>query len=116
MAGIVFFGTEDLKKTEKFYTERIGMKLWHDQGKCVILRHENMLLGFCGGKKETESTCITFFFTSRDEVDIMYRELKDISTSEPKLNEKFNIYHFWAKDPEERTLEFQYFLDDHLKI
>jgi hypothetical protein len=40
----------------------------------------------------------------------MYDQLKQISTSEPAVNEKYQIYNFFTKDPEGRTLEFQAFL------
>lgn len=116
MAGLIFFKTNDLELVREFYIERIGMKLWHDQGQCIILRYENLLMGFCQGEKETGGPCITFLYNSRARVDEEYERLKDIATTEPDLNTRFKIYHFWGKDPEGRTLEFQHFLDEHLKI
>ena len=41
---------------------------------------------------------------------VLYDQLKQISTSEPAVNERYQIYNFFTKDPEGRTLEFQAFL------
>jgi len=46
MSGLIFFTSNELEGVRKFYIERIGMELWHDQGACIILRHESFLLGF----------------------------------------------------------------------
>ncbi len=116
MAGLIFLRTGDLELIRDFYIGRIGMELWLDQGECIILKHENFLIGFCRGEKQEESPCITFFYDSTGEVDSMYEKLKDVSTSAPVENKNYNIYHFWAKDPEGRTLEFQRFLNEGLKV
>jgi hypothetical protein len=34
----------------------------------------------------------------------------DIAYDPPKINEKYEIYHFFASDPENRVIEFQSFL------
>jgi catechol 2,3-dioxygenase-like lactoylglutathione lyase family enzyme len=134
MAGIVFLQTENLDEITRFYRERMGMGLWLDQGGCRILRHGNMLLGFCavdggaganrsgGDSGGTPSAAglnrtgcadttgvITFFFPRTEEVDRAYREVMDVAVSEPKHNRNFGIYHFYAKDPEGRDVEFQCF-------
>ncbi len=128
MAGIVFFKTEDLDQITAFYRNRLGMGLWLDQGGCRVLRHGNMLLGFCTLPEESGGAAaageaaglnrngcadttgvITFFFPRTDEVDRAYRELVDVAVSEPKHNKSYRIYHFYAKDPEGRDIEFQCF-------
>lgn len=133
MAGIVFLKTEQLEDTSRFYQSRVGMGVWLDQGACRILRHGNMLLGFCdgagtggnesgsGGNTGTEAAglnrtgcadttgVITFFYPRTEDVDRAYRELSDVAISEPKHNPRFRIYHFYAKDPEGRDIEFQCF-------
>ena len=40
----------------------------------------------------------------------MYEMVSHIATSEPKKNEKYEIYQFFAQDPEGRVIEFQAFL------
>lgn len=110
MSGIVFFKSKDLRMMRDFYQNKLGMKLWLDQGKCLIFSHLGMLIGFCQSDvAETEGT-ITFLYDSIALVDAAHARHRDVATSPAKLNPAFNIYHFWAKDPEGRTLEFQYFL------
>ena len=110
MAGIIFFKTQAIDKLEKFYTERIGMQLWLRQADCIILRHENLLLGFCTRNEVDRAGMITFVYQSREQVDKIYARLKDLARESPGVNEKYRIYQFFAHDPEDRVLEFQYFL------
>ena len=107
--GIVFFKAHDLDTLESFYTQTIGCTLWLDQGACKIFQHGNMLFGFCRADEKDQQGVITFFYPERSQVDTMYRKLQDIALDSPKMNEKFNIYHFYARDPEGRSIEFQYF-------
>ncbi|MBW6514238.1 MAG: nitroreductase family protein [Candidatus Syntrophosphaera sp.] len=109
MSGIVFYKTKQLADTVKFYREKIGMEVWLDQGPCCILKSGNLLLGFCEGPEAETSGVITFFYDRREEVDAMYAKMKGLARHAPRLNEKFHIYHFYASDPEGRTLEFQHF-------
>lgn len=113
MSGIVFFRTENLERLKKFYRDRIGAELWKDQGKCLIFDRSGFKFAFCKGDEDPD-TCgvITFVFESRDEVDRIYEEIKDIATSKPTSRKpEFDIYQFYAEDPEGRTLEFQCFLE-----
>ena len=110
MAGLVFFGTANLDATVGFYTKRLGMKVWLEQEGCTLLEHGNFLLGFCKRKEPQVEGVITLFYEKKESVDEMYSQLKDISTSSPITNKRYNIYQFYAKDPEGRTLEFQTFL------
>lgn len=108
MAGIVFLKTSDIDSVKEFYMNKIGMKLWLDQDACIILRSGNLILGFCKGKEPQTEGVITFFYESREGVDNMYELLG--GENEPRENEEFRIYHFYAKDPEGRDVEFQTFL------
>lgn len=109
MSGIIFFRTKDLMKIKEFYLS-IGATVWLEQGDCVILKHSNLLLGFCKSEACEKNGVITFFYRTKEEVDLAYSELREIALAEPKENEKYRIYHFFAKDPENRTIEFQSFL------
>ncbi|MBU7011182.1 MAG: nitroreductase family protein [Theionarchaea archaeon] len=109
MSGILFFQTKDLHTVKKFYTD-IGATVWLDQKYCIILKHGNLLLGFCQSETCDTSGIITFFYPKKEEVDALYNTFKERAETEPKENEKFSIYHFFAKDPEDRTIEFQCFL------
>jgi catechol 2,3-dioxygenase-like lactoylglutathione lyase family enzyme len=110
MAGIVFLRTKNLEEITEFYKDKLDMKTWVEQPDIEILQHENFLIGF---HQQDESDCdslLTFFYSTTEEVDIMYGELREHATTEPKINGKYKIYNFFAKDPEGRTIEVQCFL------
>ncbi len=109
MNGIIFFRSQKLEKIKDFYLNKIGCKLWLKQTDCLIFQAGNMLLGFCDRENVDQNGIITFFYPTRKEVDAMYRELIDIAQKAPIMNSKYNIYQFFALDPEGRTLEFQWF-------
>jgi len=110
MSGIVFKKTKDLEQISNFYQNVIGMELWQDQDKCKIFEKGNLQLGFCEGDEIDNDGIITFYYNNKKEVDKVYNNGKLEVIEEPKENDKFNIYQFFAKDPEGRTLEFQTFL------
>ncbi|MEO0142436.1 MAG: VOC family protein [candidate division WOR-3 bacterium] len=110
MSGIVFFKTRDLNGIVEFYAKKIGMEEWLRQSGCVILRHGNMLLGFCQSEELENQGIITFFYQNTDQVYEMYKRFRLEALTEPTVNEKYNIYHFFIKDPEGRMVEFQTFL------
>ncbi|MHA1906191.1 MAG: VOC family protein [Candidatus Thorarchaeota archaeon] len=110
MGGIFFLRTTIQSELESFYTERLGMEKWLEQPDCIILRHGTLLLGFCQRNTAELEGMITFVYDSKEEVDMMYEKLSDIADDPPKINTKYQIYQFFAKDPEGRVLEFQIFL------
>lgn len=109
MAGIFFYKTRILHSISEFYTSTIGMEIWLEQEDCVILKHGNMLLGFCQREEVESAGFITFFYPSANEIDDMYLALKSIAIEAPQQNETYSIYRFFARDPENRLLEFQSF-------
>lgn len=111
MSGIVFLSTRLLDDTVRFYSSRMGMKVWIEQEDCTILRHGDLAIGFC--QRDAADVCgvITFWYATNAEVEACYQELKDLAEGEPRLNEKYRIYHFFLRDPEGRRLEVQRFLD-----
>jgi catechol 2,3-dioxygenase-like lactoylglutathione lyase family enzyme len=110
MAGIVFLRTAAFEKVRAFYTEQVGMAVWLEQPGIAILRHGNMLIGLHRQPEADLDGLITFFYETRDEVDEMHARLQGIAPGEPKENPKYQIYHFYALDPEGRKIEFQQFL------
>ncbi len=88
----------------------VGMDVWFEQEDCIIMQHGNLLLGFCERDTIDRAGIITFFYRTRDEVDAMYKKLTTRAHHAPQVNEKYKIYHFFAEDPENRTIEFQSFL------
>ena len=112
MSGITFFKTDKLQELKEFYQKRIGATLWKDQGQCLIFEKQGFRIGFCSSDGAPE-TCgiLTFVYDSKKDVDRAYQSLKDIAKDEPvSRRPDFDIYQFFAEDPEGRTLEFQCFL------
>jgi hypothetical protein len=110
LAGIVFFRTARLEEIVDFYVNDIGMHIWLEQEDCTILSHGNLLLGFCHRDIAEVEGMITFFYPGEEDVNTMHKMLEHIATSEPVINERYQIYQFFAEDPEGRALEFQAFL------
>lgn len=112
MSGLIFLPTSDLKALIPFYQSKLGMNIWLDQGDCAVLQHGNLLLGFCERPVEPFDGIITLFYETPEEVDAIYQALQDLAEEAPKENEAYRIYHFFARDPEDRRLEFQAFLHE----
>lgn len=110
VAGIIFFRTGMLNTIVDFYVNELGMHIWLEQTDCIILNHGNLLLGFYEREIAELEGMITLFYPSREDVDVIFNQLKHIATTEPSMNERYRIYQFFGKDPEGRTLEFQAFL------
>lgn len=123
MSGIVFYGTENRGGVVDFYREELGAETRLEQPDCTVLRHDNLLFGFCD-RDETE-TCgtLTFVYPDRAAVDEVRERLAAASdrrddasapgaVEEPRENERYDIYQLFAEDPDGRTVECQVFLDD----
>ncbi len=107
--GLVFFRTASLETVVRFYTERVGAQVWLEQRDCTILEHAGFRLGFCAGEEaETEGT-VTFVYPTRAGVDAAHGRMADVADDPPQFNERYDIYQFFATDPEGRTVEFQTF-------
>ncbi len=113
---IHFYKTYDLEAVRKFYGDVLNLPLFKDQGKCLIYdMNGHGKLGFCTHhpKQHANSTCITFVYERRIEVERMHERLKTRASNvgHLKTNDEFKIYHFFAEDPDGHTLEFQIFLN-----
>ncbi|MGA1792660.1 MAG: VOC family protein [Thermoplasmatota archaeon] len=112
MSGLIFLGTAMLDRIRDFYITEMGMEIWLEQAECIILKHGNLLIGFCKREEPDTQGIITLFFDDKEEVDRYYSRFSGSSEGPPKYNEKYRIYHFFARDPEGRRLEFQKFMHD----
>jgi nitroreductase/catechol 2,3-dioxygenase-like lactoylglutathione lyase family enzyme len=112
MSGLIFLPTSNLPAAITFYKSKLGMDLWLDQGDCAVMQYGNLLLGFCERSGGPFEGIITLFYETREEVDATHQTLQDLAEGPPKENEAYRIYHFFARDPEGRQLEFQTFLHD----
>ncbi len=109
MSGIVFFRTQNLEAMRGFYEDRVGCELWMDQGDVLIFRHGGFLVGFCDRDSTDREGLVTFFYETREEVDAKHELFADCADDAPKRNERYDIYHFFATDPDGRKVEFQHF-------
>ncbi|WP_049888369.1 MULTISPECIES: VOC family protein [unclassified Natrinema] len=108
MDGIVFFRTEHHDDVIEFYRD-LGAEIWLEQPGCTILEAGSFRVGFCAGSEAETEGIITFVFDDRDGVDELYEQLEARADGEPRFNDTYDIYQFFASDPEGRTVEFQTF-------
>lgn len=111
--GYVHFnGTNDIEETHKFYCEFLGLKLYLEQATCRIYELPGgNLLGFCEHMEVAKKGNMLTFLS--DDVDSVYADFIKAGYSvegEPRLNTKYNIYHFFTEDPDGHALEIQKFL------
>ncbi len=108
MDGIVFFATARYDQILEYYTD-LGATVWREQPDCTILEIGTCKVGFCARENADTDGIITFVYSERTGVDRMYERLEDDADEPPRLNDKYDIYQFFATDPEGRMVEFQTF-------
>jgi len=109
VSAITFFATTDLDRIVDFYVGEIGADVWLEQPDCTILKYDNQLLGFCECDEPDTEGILTFVFPDREGVDEMHRRLGERAREEPHENDEYDIYQFFATDPDGRTVECQTF-------
>lgn len=112
MAGIVFFGSTDYASIASFYETAVGAEVWLEQSGCTILAYDNLRFGFCEADETETSGMLTFVTEDRAGVDAYYDQFADRADAAPSVNPEYDIYQFFATDPEGRTMEFQTFLHE----
>jgi hypothetical protein len=110
MDGIVFFRTEQERRVVEFYRERLDAETWLDQDGCTILRVGGFKFGFCGRETTDDCGIVTVYVADRNRVDTLYDRLDDCARDPPEENDQYDIYQFFAEDPDGRTVEVQTFL------
>ncbi len=116
---VTFLYARDLGETAVFYEQILGLKLVLDQGSCRIYASGgDAYLGFCqtlGQHMDAPPTASNVILTLvSSDVDGWYEYLVGQGVGiekPPTLNEKFNIYHCFVRDPNGYLLEIQTFLD-----
>lgn len=114
--SVTWVYTMDLEGTSRFYAEILGLDLVLDQGGCRIYRWSaNSFLGVCFARpgRFVEPKGVVITFVSPD-VDGWHRYLVDKGVEPegaPTYSPEFNVYCFFAKDPNGYLLEFQQFRD-----
>ncbi len=113
MTGIVFFRTVKRADVVEFYTELLGFQQWLEQdGGCTILQRDNLLIGFCDADNAETEGIVTVAVEDREAVDRLYDELAVEARHPPEKNDEFDIYQFFADDPDGRAVEVQTFLHE----
>ncbi|MXR52578.1 VOC family protein [Halovenus sp. WSH3] len=113
MTGIVFFRTDQRRRIVEFYTERLGFEEWLEQdGGCTILQRDNLLVGFCDDDRPETEGVVTVVVEDRAAVEELYGSLEPRARGPPETNADFDIYQFFADDPDGRAVEVQTFLHE----
>ena len=116
---ITFLYTHDLALTAHFYEEIIGLKLKLDQGSCRIYKvSKNGYLGFCqrahaipsSAESDPPTTILTIVTSSVDSWLHYLGERKAQIEGPPATNDRYDLYHFFLRDPNGCLLEIQQFL------
>ena len=112
---ITFLYTNDLDSTSKFYEHVIGLDLILDQGSCRIYHTcTNSYLGFCKKHNREGSHSDIIFTLVTPDVDEWYGYLSSQGIcieKPPERNPRYNIYHFFIRDPNGYVIEIQRFND-----
>ncbi len=113
---IGFYGTPDLQQTHSFYADLLGLPLALDQGTCRLYAVPGGgYLGFCEHLAVCHTHKSPLITLITNEVDMVYNRLRQAGITPeapPQINTRFNLYHFFVRDPAGYTVEIQQFLDD----
>ncbi len=111
---ITFLPTTDLTLVEAFYCGSLSLTKVLDQGDCVIFKTtDTAYIGFCNRKLDVKPVHVILTLVT-DQVVEFYDQLQNkgiTCEAPPKLNEKYQIFHFFVKDPNGYLVEIQQFID-----
>ena len=112
---VTFLAARDLQATAAFYEQLINLPLIFDQGTCRIYQAAGgAFLGFCAHLPIVDGESPVILTLVSQEVDDWYAYLVSQGVEvaqQPVLNEQYNIYHFFVRDPDGYLVEIQRFLD-----
>jgi catechol 2,3-dioxygenase-like lactoylglutathione lyase family enzyme len=115
-SAITFLKTKDILETTRFYTEIMGFEWVLNQSTCRIFKiTPNSFIGFCLTEDSTGSDEIMITLEV-DDVDAAceYFTTKGLEIElQPRMNERFQIYQMFLRDPNGYCIEIQRFLDPH---
>ncbi|PSQ08472.1 glyoxalase [Halobacteriales archaeon QS_6_71_20] len=112
--GLVFVRTANRERVVDWYREAVGCDVWLEQPGCTILARGDFRFGLCDadeGDTETDGI-LTFVRPDRAGVDRLHDRVGDAAREAPHVNERYDIYQFFADDPDGRTVEVQTFLHE----
>ena len=111
---VTFLLVADLEVSSRFYQHCLGLELVLDQGDCRIFRvASTAFVGICerSDRGDPNSVLVTLV---TDDVDGRHQALVAAGVScekTPQLNETYNVYHAFYRDPDGYLIEVQRFLD-----
>jgi catechol 2,3-dioxygenase-like lactoylglutathione lyase family enzyme len=119
---VTFCYVPDLAAAATFYEQVLGLPLVLDQGACRIYRvTPAAFIGFCTSTtnvqaREASGVILTLVVAGKEAVDAWAEHLRASGNGrwierDPALNERFNIYHLFLRDPAGYLVEIQAFLD-----
>ena len=110
---VAFYPCHDLAATTDFYTRDMQLELIRAQKTCVIFKvAREAYLGFCQHDGDIPNHKGVIITVLTGEVDEVYQRLLHLNIEtegKPKENDSFDIYHFFARDPDGYRLEIQRF-------
>ncbi|MGJ5631302.1 VOC family protein [Nostoc edaphicum] len=114
---VTFFSTSNLNISTEFYEQKLGLELWLDQGTCRIYTISGSgYLGLCQASEiltpPADKQSSVIFTLVTQQVDEWFEYLKERGIEfekPPMLNEKYNIYHCFFRDPDGYLIEIQRF-------
>ncbi len=112
---IVFLPAPNWEATREFYERILGLRLALEQVDCVIYQVAGAgYLGFCQRAETPQPAERVILTLVSREVDEWHARLQahgvEIAKS-PTLNERYQIYHLFARDPNGYLIEIQRFED-----
>ena len=112
---VTFVYSANFEEVIRFYEQSLALSLVLDQGACRIYRVAGeAFLGVCraSDNRPAEPTGIILTFVTQ-ELQAWHKRLVAAGVQvdgEPRENPRYRIEHFFAHDPDGRSIEFQRFL------
>lgn len=116
---IVFVYVQDLEPADRFYGGVLGLDLVLDQGGCLIYQVAgSAYLGICDRPERAgiEGSLVTLV---TGDVDEWFERLVNAGAEiirPPQHSAEYQIYNFFARDPDGNRLEIQRFDDESWKV
>lgn len=112
---ITFLPATDLAEVDRFYGQLLGLEMALDQGTCRIFRiTAGAFVGFCMGPARIDPPEAVILTLVTDAVSEWHASLVAhcvATDGPPRVNERYQIEHFFAMDPNGYRIEVQRFLD-----
>ena len=118
---VTWIYTHDLQGTARFYGETLGLEQVLDQGSCRIYKTSaTSFLGVChvlpGRFVEPKGVVITMVTKNVDEWHALLKARGVTILETPAYHSSFDVYCFFAADPNGYKLEFQAFRNPAWKM